>query len=422
VSSNSGRFDVVRVLLAAGADPAPLQWTPLMRAIALGSHDEVAREIEAGADLSAKDFWSRTPWLLSLQVGDIPKAKLLLRAGACRIDRGRCGKPPLMYPIFNEHLDMLRWLLSEGLNPNEPNDFGQTPLWEAVEAGSIACATILLDAGADIHHQYNSTPVLRSTDSLAMIRLLVDRGAELNDISDEMRASLTRLPFNRRIRVTSDEYLAYKSRRFAVSNLEQMDHPFWKSMIESGADAYEARKKFNDLNSETPIWCFRRFGKSINELPDGRIIEIGGEHEDYYDPDFCIYNDVVVHNLGGTFDIYGYPKDCFPPTDFHSATLVGHHIYLIGRLGYQGERIFGETPIYRLRTEDYVMEKLTSFGQTPGWISAHKAVYLADHKIRISGGKISSLAHGKELYEDNTDVYLLDLNTLQWSREMAVKE
>lgn len=84
------------------------------------------------------------------------------------------------------------------------------------------------------------------------------------------------------------------------------------------------RAAFDDTDSlDEPVWCFHRFGKSITEFPDGRIIEIGGEHEDYYDPDFCIYNDVVVHYGGGRFEIFGYPEEVFPPTDSHSATLVG---------------------------------------------------------------------------------------------------
>jgi hypothetical protein len=32
---------------------------------------------------------------------------------------------------------------------------------------------------------------------------------------------------------------------------------------------------------------------------------IGGEHEDYYDPDVHIYNDVVVLGPGGEIEIYG---------------------------------------------------------------------------------------------------------------------
>ena len=46
-----------------------------------------------------------------------------------------------------------------------------------------------------------------------------------------------------------------------------------------------------------PVWCFSRFGTSLTELPDGRFVQIGGEHEDFYDPDFCIYNDVTVQKL-----------------------------------------------------------------------------------------------------------------------------
>ena len=43
---------------------------------------------------------------------------------------------------------------------------------------------------------------------------------------------------------------------------------------------------------------------------------MGGEHEDFYDPDFCIYNDVVVYDGHGDFTIYGYPKEVFPSHGF----------------------------------------------------------------------------------------------------------
>jgi hypothetical protein len=76
----------------------------------------------------------------------------------------------------------------------------------------------------------------------------------------------------------------------------------------------------------------------IPELPPGRVIEIPGEHEGFYDTNFCIFNDVIVHRGDGSFDIYGCPLDIFPPTDFHTATLVGNSIYIIGSLGYRGAR------------------------------------------------------------------------------------
>ena len=186
-------------------------------------------------------------------------------------------------------------------------------------------------------------------------------------------------------------------------------------MISSGAIAYAARDKFNDEDpADGAIWCYRRFGKSINELPDGRIIEIAGEHEDYYDPDFCIYNDVVLHHGDGTFDIYGYPQDVFPPTDFHTATLVDGFIYIIGSLGYAGSRKFGVTPVYRLDLSSFQITAIATTGENPGWISHHKASYLNNDTIRIAGGKRSSMENEKEIFDASVDEYLLDLRTGRW--------
>ena len=46
-------------------------------------------------------------------------------------------------------------------------------------------------------------------------------------------------------------------------------------------------------------------GAAQVEMADGPIITIAAEHEDCYDPDFCIYNDVVVEQ-GDDVEIYGY--------------------------------------------------------------------------------------------------------------------
>src|SRR5207245_10409773 len=92
VSSRVGRFDAVGLLLDAGAAPEPLGWSRLHRTVALGKVEEVRTQIEAGADLAARDGWERIPWLLSLQTGDIAKAELPLSAGADVPDQGRCGQ------------------------------------------------------------------------------------------------------------------------------------------------------------------------------------------------------------------------------------------------------------------------------------------------------------------------------------------
>jgi hypothetical protein len=40
----------------------------------------------------------------------------------------------------------------------------------------------------------------------------------------------------------------------------------------------------------------------------------------------------------GRVDICGYPQDVFPPTDFHTATLLEDAILLIGAAGYTAKR------------------------------------------------------------------------------------
>jgi hypothetical protein len=155
---------------------------------------------------------------------------------------------------------------------------------------------------------------------------------------------------------------------------------------------YSAREKFGGQNYERPydhpVWSFFRFGQSLTRLPSGPFVEIGGEHEDAYDSDFCIYNDVVVHDGRGHFRIFGHPEAIFPPTDFHSATFVEGAIYIIGSLGYPDTRRPGETPVFLLNCETWSIEAVPSRGQAPGWIHKHKARAQDDGTILIWGGKV----------------------------------
>jgi ankyrin repeat protein len=78
VLSRIGRFDAVQFLLKAGANANDLKLTPLIEAVAFGSLTDVEAVIESGVDLEERDYWERTAWLIAIQIGDIPKAKLLL--------------------------------------------------------------------------------------------------------------------------------------------------------------------------------------------------------------------------------------------------------------------------------------------------------------------------------------------------------
>ncbi|WP_310484021.1 hypothetical protein [Chamaesiphon sp. VAR_48_metabat_403] len=229
------------------------------------------------------------------------------------------------------------------------------------------------------------------------------------------------------LQLSQEQYLAGRYRQFGKTNPEIMEVDFWNAMVSSGCDAYSASQIFDDLpqfddldklNCQ-PVWCNKRMGQTVTELPDGRIVKIAGEHEDYYDPDFCIYNDVIVYQQNGSFKIFGYPKDIFPPTDFHTATLVEYYIYIIGSIGYQHERVYYETPVYRLHCDTFIIEEVETTGDNPGWISRHQAYYRSPKEISISGGDIYARVKGIEKTIENSEEYTLDLINKSWSKTSA---
>jgi hypothetical protein len=139
---------------------------------------------------------------------------------------------------------------------------------------------------------------------------------------------------------TRQEFRKWRSPVRGKTNPQVMDNPFWAWCVNhADQNAYQINKKFGgpDSFNSGPCWCFQRFGQARVQLPDGRVVLIAGEHEDYYDPDFYIYNDVVVMD-DSKIQIFGYPESEFPPTDFHSATLTESGVLLIGNLGYPEAR------------------------------------------------------------------------------------
>ncbi len=220
--------------------------------------------------------------------------------------------------------------------------------------------------------------------------------------------------------VTRDLFLVFRSPRVALRNPQRMTNPVWAWLArQREVNAWAANKRFDGPSSFEvgPGWCANRFGRSSTTLADGRVVEIAGEHEDYYDPDFCIYNDVVVTDPSGALEIYGYPHEVFPPTDFHTATLVGGRIVIIGSTGYAWLRTPGHTPVFALDTASWTMSRVSTSGDMPGWISRHHAELTADATaIVLGGGQRYVMVDGEADFFDNIDEWSLDLDTGVWTR------
>lgn len=408
-------LDSMQRLLKAGADEAPLLWTPLHKAAAYGTTSDVASRLKSGDAVDPKDHDGRTPLVLAVQLGDLEKAKLLRKAGADRNARWREKFSLLELAISQKQPRSVEWLSADGADVNAESEFGFTPLTSAVMNRSTEVVKVLLAAGADVHKagKHGAVPIKEAHD-LAMIRLLLDAGADTGMLSNEGRRVMVGLPPDADIAMLTaakEQYARAKHPREGKANPEAASEEFWLAMIRSGVSAYQAKTQYGDKSS--PIWCAQRFGQSLTSLPDGRVVLIGGEHEDSYMSDFHIYNDVFVFE-GGQVKVLLYPETAFPATDGHSATLVGDWIYIIGNVGYQGTRREGETPVYRLNTKTMSIEKVPTSGAAPGWIGRHRA-RLNGAQIEVAGGEIFV---GRD-FEKNTRSYLLDLGNMTWQRGEA---
>jgi hypothetical protein len=218
--------------------------------------------------------------------------------------------------------------------------------------------------------------------------------------------------------VTRELFLEWRSPRFGTLNPERMNNPVWEWLIKSRVSAYHANERFGMLSAREsePCWCFDRLGQSSTLLPDGRLVLIAGEHEDHYDPDFHIYNDVTVLHTDGRVDIFGYPRETFMPTDFHSATLMGDRIVIVGNLGYPDQRQAGKTPVMVLDMETLAISGVQTSGSQPGWIHHHEATLAGDGcSILIQRGKLDRGGEDRSLVE-NIDDWRLHLADWRWER------
>ena len=301
-------------------------------------------------------------------------------------------------------------------------------LHAAIEADHLLCAEWLLEVGANPNAQTEwGEQLLQFASSQLMVALLVAHGLLLDH--DYGRASRLLLGLvaehdSALITCSFSDFEAHREPRYGSRNGEDITSPFHVSMIESGESAYGAGEHFKfDRSFNEPewkhIWNVARFGQSTTLLPDGRYVQIGGEHEDYYDPDFFIYNDVVVHTLPSApgepwqRQVFAYPREIFPPTDNHSATLVGEDIIVIGNLGYSDERIEGHTPVYALHWPSMQFRELTSHGPAPGWIHKHQAKLVRPGVIALQEGRIYRAPNH---YAANGNTWELDLGSLCWTR------
>lgn len=179
VSAGREAFEIICVLLDAGADVSPLGWTDLIRAVAFGTLDDVKREVDKGADLDHVSSMG-TAWHISLQVGDREKAQFLLDSGSAQL------WDDLTYTTHNDRAEIAKWLLELGADPNIANHYKESILQTAAERGATQVVKVLLDAGADVSAEDKfQSQAISVAANVEIARLLVEAGADIDYVSGE---------------------------------------------------------------------------------------------------------------------------------------------------------------------------------------------------------------------------------------------
>ena len=370
--------------------------TALMRAVRSGNVDKIRLLLACGADPELTDHLDRTALDWAVSRDFIPGIELLLNYG---VDRGYHPKYP------RRPMDADLPVFEPG-----PEAWGEEMLPQTIGRALLDISIRKLAAQED---PFRPIPAIGMVRSLAALQLFLDEGDPLTDAPLFARCKYLGLEANGEIHCSRDEYLESGARVFGKTNGEVIKNPFYTDMVHSAASATTARFHFESwledcLPEGTPIWSNDRVGISLTRLANGNWVQIGGQYDDAPEYDYCVYNDVIEYDGRGEFTIYGYPKDVFPPTDHHSATLINDHLYVIGGLGDFIDDDLQQTNVYRWNIQSKQFEQVVTQGQSPQQLFKHTASYDPHRQaIIISGGKrhtdVSKPA------ECNEELFVLDL-------------
>ncbi|MEW6411943.1 MAG: ankyrin repeat domain-containing protein [Candidatus Zixiibacteriota bacterium] len=189
-----GRDEVVRLLIARKADLNAANnygFTPLLSSCAGGRVANALMLIEAGADITARNQDGVDALLFSAYGRSIELVDKLLTSGASIDSKNNKGEGVLHYAAFGGNLELVKKLVDMAQDPLAKSTEGSTPLHSATGGGWPSVVEYLLAKGADVNaaDAEGGTPVLNvvwelyrlETDSaVATLRLLVDKGADLN--------------------------------------------------------------------------------------------------------------------------------------------------------------------------------------------------------------------------------------------------
>ena len=204
-SSSRGCLEVAKVLLENGASAearGATGQTALHFAAKAGEDKLVDLLLSKGANIEQRDLKGATPLFLAAEAKHKEVVKLLLQRGAQAEAPGRSGTTPLSAAAFNGDTASVKLLLAAKADVNATDVSGKSPIIYAAARGFQPIVELFLKNGVDTNSRYEHqltllmwasghTNDVPEADGLALVKMLLDHGAHLDDVDDRGKTALT---------------------------------------------------------------------------------------------------------------------------------------------------------------------------------------------------------------------------------------
>jgi ankyrin repeat protein len=198
----SNNMEMVKLLLARGADINAGSWPALTVSIWEERKDIFDLLIQRGADANIADKDGHTPLYWAVNKDDLDYLKILIAHGAKVDAKLWGGQTALMPEAMAGYTEAVRLLLEAGADVNAKDDRGQTTLHRMLDVRRNSGTSgyrqskdtkdtveLLLAKGADVNlkDKAGRTPLHLAAESADrdVVKLLLDKGAKVNAKDDE---------------------------------------------------------------------------------------------------------------------------------------------------------------------------------------------------------------------------------------------
>lgn len=186
-ASQKGARDIVKVLIENGADVSLANnqsMTPLHAASKTGNKEIITILTKAGADINTTDKEGKTPLIYAVSAGKSEVTRQLLTLGADKTVKDNNNHNALDYATSGGLRDIIA-LLTDETEMNQKDNYGNTPLHQAVAAGQSEVVIALLNQSKDNINELNdngeSPLILASMNAnIHLVELLLEKGADAN--------------------------------------------------------------------------------------------------------------------------------------------------------------------------------------------------------------------------------------------------